>query len=795
MDETHADGPVDIFADLTDAQRSAVEHTEGPLLVLAAAGSGKTRVITRRIANLIARGVPPWNILALTFTNKAAREMRERIHALLAHDERLTRGLTITTFHSLCARLLRRYADRAGLATDFTIYDTADQLALMKRTITEIGFSSSNFPPRSVLSIISSAKNELKDADAFAADAIDFFSTRIARIFQAYEVNLERAGAVDFDDLLVRTAKMLRTDDQVRAEVQARWPYLLIDEYQDTNHAQFVIAGLIAGNGRPLPGVEGERLPPNICVVGDPDQSIYAWRGADITNILEFERRYPAARVIHLGENFRSTAPILAVADSLIRRNIQRKHKDLIAFRKGGDPVTVEYCLDEHDEARRTCEFFQNLHAKGVPYREMAVFYRTNALSRVIEDALRARSIPYTIARGTAFYEREEIKNAIAYLRVVANPADGVSLLRIINIPPRGIGRTTLAHIERFARHERITLFDALRRCDEVPGVTPRSAAAVARFVALIDTLTASGSFMGAELTDSLADLVERTIRESGLEKHYAAQADATKNEIDTQRLENLAELVSSAAEFEETYDPENDPTHFPGPDALARGTPAAVPPLLAMLRAYLESIALVADADTIDPAQGAVTLMTLHASKGLEFDAVAIHGLEERLLPHARALDSTESLEEERRLCFVGITRARTHLRLSCARTRAVRGFAERTIPSRFLDELDRDHITCLDRTPALDEYTDEVPSAVSTVPPPSRDEGGVPMLTLRARNALTHEYPPGCRVRHPHFGVGTVLGVMGGSMARVRVRFRQAGEKTLVIEHARLTRLDTPA
>ncbi len=805
-EDPRIDDDATLLEGLTPSQRKAVEHLEGPLLVLAAAGSGKTRVITRRVAYLVSQGIPPWNILALTFTNKAAGEMRERIHSLLAHDDRQTRGLTTSTFHALCARLLRRYADRAGLKSDYTIYDASDQAALMKRTINDLNISTSNFPPRSVLSAISTAKNELLDAAAYSANAGDFYSTKVAKIYEFYEQRLRMANAVDFDDLLVITAKLLRDDAQVRAEVQGRWSYLLIDEYQDTNHAQFMIASLIAGVGREMPGMPGEFLEPNVCVVGDPDQSIYAWRGADISNILEFEERYPGATVIKLGENFRSTAPILGVADTLIRNNKKRKHKDLIAVREGGEDVTVEICRDEHHESTLAVDFFEKRREDGLEWRDMAIFYRTNALSRVMEDSLRQRGIPYVIARGTAFYEREEIKNAIAYLRVVANQADGVALTRIVNTPTRAIGKTTLNRLNEFATYENTNLFDVMGRCAEVPGLNARATGAVGRFVQLIDELTGSGTFMGSRITTSLADLVERVIRESGLEKMYTDQARTTKMESDEQRIDNLNELVSSAADFEESYQPESDPAAFPGADVLEKGERAEVPPLLAMLRAYLESIALVADTDKIDPAQGAITLMTLHASKGLEFGAVAMVGLEEGLLPHSRALSSEDDLEEERRLCFVGVTRAMSHLRISCARHRAVRGYPERTMPSRFLEEFGKEHVSFSDLASSTwDEGLDQriedadlgnAPIVRSRMPGASsggRAGGGASTGTSGApRAGIQRDYPPGCTVRHPQFGIGTVVAVMGGSMARAKVKFRQVGEKTLILEHARLRRLD---
>ncbi len=496
----------DLFQDLTEPQARAVRTTEGPLLIVAAAGSGKTRVITRRIAYLISCGVPPWSILALTFTNKAAGEMRERVlHLLGGAESRAARGLTVTTFHALCARLLRKYADAAGLKPEFTIYDSSDQAALCKKTIEACQLSTSNFPPRSVLSAISNAKNALMDADAYTAQATEWTQRSIAKVFKGYERGLRAANAVDFDDLLLLTAKMLKTNESVRAECRQRWQYLLIDEYQDTNHAQFVIASMIAGSAKDAPAPsEGASTGPNICVVGDPDQSIYGWRGADLSNILEFEEHYPGAKVITLGENFRSTAPILAAADTLIRNNRRRRHKDLFTSRAGGEVCEAILTRDEQHEARVVADWLRARHGDDenpVSWKDMAVFYRTNSLSRVMEESLRQAGIPYTIARGTAFYDREEIKNALAYLRVVANPADDVSLSRIVNTPSRGIGKTSLDAIERFAAEQGEPLIEGLRMAAQAPDITSRSLAAVSRFLSMLDGLTNNGTFMGAEIS------------------------------------------------------------------------------------------------------------------------------------------------------------------------------------------------------------------------------------------------------------------------------------------------------
>ena len=766
-----------LLADLTDPQRHAVLHESGPLLILAAAGSGKTRVITRRIAHLVRRGVPPWSILALTFTNKAAAEMRGRVEALLG-AEFAARGLTVTTFHALGARLLRRFGERAGvrgLRSDYSIYDTADQLALVKRTLATLDISPTNFVPRSMLDHISDAKSRLVDADGFARAASDFYFKTVAKIYTAYEEGLRAANAVDFDDLLLLTARMLAESAPVRDECRARWAHLLIDEYQDTNHAQFEIARLLAG---------GETVsPPNIAVVGDPDQSIYGWRGADIGNILEFEQRFPSTRVIALGENFRSTAPILGAADTLIRRNVRRKPKPLFTRKPGGEKVRAIRTRDEQHEAAMVVDWFRTLRTdqpdgRALAWREMAVLYRTNALSRVMEDALRSAGVPYVIARGTAFYQREEVKNALAYLRVVANPRDDVSLGRIVNTPPRGLGDTSLEQIAVFAGASRIGLFDGLRRAagGGLPALSPRARAAAGRFVELFDGWTGAGSFLGAGVSGSLRDLAERVLDESGLRAMYEAQARASNLEADKERLENLDQVISSAAEFEAGYDPAADPA---GDTPRESDAPAA-PPLLAMLRAYLESVSLVADADLIDPEQGAVTLMTLHAAKGLEFPAVAIIGLEHGVLPHIRStMPTSDDYEEERRLLFVGMTRAMRRLLLSTAALRIIRGRAERTMASPFLDEIGREHVAFTDLGGPLDDE-DPRDEPERFAPPPSP-----------ADNPYARDYPVGSMVRHPRFGLGQVVSITGGNSPRAEIKFRDAGVKTIVFEYVRLVRV----
>ena len=848
--KSSAPAPDPILDGLTDPQKQAVLCTEGPLLILAAAGSGKTRVITRRIAQIIKQGTPPWSILALTFTNKAAGEMRQRVALQLCGPSALDedappdprmRGLTITTFHSLCARLLRRFAERAqipGLKPDYTIYDSSDQMSAMKRVLKDMNLQTTNWPPRTVLSAISNAKNELMDAKAYEASAFDYYSKQIAKIFVRYEAVLKQAGAIDFDDLLLYTVKILEAHDDIRAELNSRWRYLMIDEYQDTNSVQFKLTSLLASAPPPLPGMESEKSLPNICVVGDPDQAIYGWRGADISNILDFEEHFPGARAILLGENFRSTAAILSAADSLIKRNEKRRDKPLFTSKEGGEPICVIRVNNERDEAELVADYFRRLHEdEGIAFKEMAVFYRTNALSRVLEDAMRQSGIPYKIARGTAFFDREEIKNAIGYLRVVANPSDTVSVLRVVNTPARGIGKTSLDVIQGAAARANIPLFSGLTRAKEL-GLSPRAITSIDKFTTMINDWTGDGSFMGASVATSLHELVERVVTESGLEAHYKKQAKASGAESDEERLDNLSELITSARDFEREYDPANDPAAFSDIESAQSGQLGELPPLLAMLRAYLESIALVADADAVDTSSGSVTLMTLHASKGLEFPVVAMIALEEGTLPHSRANESQSELEEERRLAFVGITRAMKYLQITSANRRTVRGMSERTIPSRFLEEIGTESIIFSDQTDAdfgESEYDDAFsPSkpysptrsfragsfaqfkpdpkhradldaidrareqrlanvqprqSMSSNPAPPRPS--IASKSNASQGDSSGEFPQGSIVRHPQFGEGTVMKTTPGSNARVIVEFKSVGRKTLVLQYARLKRI----
>lgn len=746
-----------LLAGLTAPQQQAVVHLDGPLLVLAGPGSGKTRVITRRVAHLIQRcGVAPWNVLAITFTNKAAAEMRERVGSLLT--ERQAKATTIATFHSLCARLLRQYADKLDLPAGYSIYDSSDQNRAMKQALEDLEISTKNFPPANTLATISNAKNELIGPEQFATNADNFYDRTIAKCYTRYSEILTKNNALDFDDLMLKTVQLMRQHPDALEELRGRFQYVLIDEYQDTNHAQFMIANALAADHK------------NIMATGDPDQSIYGWRGANIQNILEFEDHYPDPTVVRLEQNYRSTKQILSAADALIRNNSGRKHKELWTENPDGKPVQVVTQYDERGEARWVAETFRDLQVdQGIPYGHMAVFYRVNSLSRVMEEALRDSGIPYQIARGTAFYDRKEVKDAVAYLRAIANPADEVTLLRIINTPARGISAATVKTMQAYTLAENASIDAVLANPLVLTNLNTRAQNSIAKFDKILEgwKKTFAGLESDTESSGGLRYFVERVLRESGLEDHYRND----KSDPDGTRFENLGELVSAAQQFEQEYIIDIEA------DSDGRETDA---PLKDKLLAFLERIALIADIDGLNSEQGQVTLMTLHAAKGLEFPAVAMIGFEDGLLPHQRANNDDNELEEERRLAFVGITRAEQYLYLTHAKSRTIFGQTQSTMRSRFFNELPE--------------------NAVEFIEP---DGGGFgaeddPFAGRELRSTAAKQaslYPKGTRVRHPQFGIGEVLDVQAmGSITRASVRFNTHGRKTLILQYANLERLGGP-
>jgi len=708
------------YDQLTPSQKKAVFHIEGPLLVLAGPGSGKTRVITYRIAALIDSGVPPYNICAITFTNKAADEMRQRALSLGP-----AAGAHISTFHSLCVRILRRYADQAGIHPNFSIYDAADQVRCIKRAVKDCELDTADFPPARMLNAVSTLKNKTLSAEAFEALSDDFFSKTLARIYARYQQILIEANALDFDDLLMTTALMLQNHPNLCIELGRRFKFLLVDEYQDTNHAQYKIAKAIVSSHN------------NICVTGDPDQSIYRWRGADIRNILAFEEDWPDAIVVKLEENFRSTPNVLQIADKLISFNQKRKQKTLIPTKPHGSDVVVHCFDDELDEAQAVTQQLRQLTKHGVSLREIAVFYRVNAMSRVLEEAFIQNKIPYQIVRGVEFYNRKEIRDILAYLKVLVNPDDEIALLRIVNTPPRRIGKTTIDRIQSYARLRHITLYEALKQVDNIESLAKQHKAKISVFVNMMEHFKKG-------ITGKVAPLARKVFAESGLERSLQALG-----QDENTALENINELINAAAQYDKQ---------------------AEQPSLLD----YLQQIALFSDVDAYDTSSDRVPLMTLHAAKGLEFENVFIVGLEEGLLPHQKSGDDEDETEEERRLLFVGITRAKKRLYLSYARYRTVRGQIVRTTPSRFLYEIGAD-LQPPQRQPHRGNNSDHLQNNCDY------DD---------ARNHPA--FAPGQMVRHTTFGLGMVHRfVEMGSNSLVVVKFNTGQTKTLMLKYAKLTKV----
>jgi DNA helicase-2/ATP-dependent DNA helicase PcrA len=731
--EAGADRVERLLAELNPPQREAVEHTEGPLLVLAGAGSGKTRVLTHRIAYLLATGeARPGEILAITFTNKAAAEMRERVGNLVG---RSVRAMWVTTFHSACARMLRADAERLGYSRGFTIYDESDSLRMLKRCLTELGTDPKRFPPRAVRAKISGAKNQLIDAGAYAETQGSVFEEVVAETFPLYEKRMLEANAMDFDDLLVRAVNALELFEDVREKWRRTFRHVLVDEYQDTNHAQYRLLQLLASEHG------------NLMVVGDDSQSIYGFRHADIRNILDFEKDFPDAVVVALEQNYRSTQTILSAANAVIERNRQRLPKKLWTEIEGGEPVHLAELADEHEEARWVAGEVERLgEEEGVARSDVAIFYRTNAMSRVLEDTLVRFELPYQVIGGTKFYDRAEIKDAIAYLNLLTNPSDQVSFSRIVNSPRRGIGNTSQGRLASYANTAGLTIWEVIERAEEVPGLSAAAIKSVTRFYETMDLLRGR-----VDSGAPVAEILQAVLSETGYLDALAAERTVEAEG----RVENLEELVGVAAEFDTNRELEGD---------------GETPPL----EEFLQQISLYTDQDSLEDKQELVTLMTLHNAKGLEYDTVFIVGCEDGAFPHMRALEEGGE-EEERRLCYVGITRAERRLYLTWTRERRLFGRAERNLPSRFIDEIP---VELTDRHSTLASSGTSWDQAVAG-PTPAQPIDPGPTLVLQT----------GDDVVHASFGDGVVTGVEPGGV--VVVRFSGDGsERKLMADYAPIRR-----
>lgn len=764
-----------IYDKLNEPQREAVYHTEGPLLILAGAGSGKTRVLTHRIAYLIEeRNVNPWNILAITFTNKAAGEMRERVDSLVGFG---SESIWVSTFHSMCVRILRRFIDRLGYDNRFTIYDTDDQKTLMKEVCKKVAIDTKVFKERSLMSAISSAKNELILPDEFELNVGgDFAKLKIAKVYREYEAQLKANNALDFDDLLVKTVQLLQTQPDVLENYQERFRYIMVDEYQDTNTVQFQLVRLLAGKYR------------NLCVVGDDDQSIYKFRGANIRNILDFEHEFSDACVIKLEQNYRSTGNILNAANRVIANNKGRKEKTLWTANGEGELVHLRQFDTGYDEADFIAEDIKKEVRAGASYNDHAVLYRTNAQSRLLEEKFVAMNVPYKIVGGVNFYARREIKDLLAYLKTIDNGMDDIAVRRIINVPKRGIGLTTINRIQESAAERGLGFYETLMAPELIPGIG-RSAAKLDSFAALIEY------FKGLTGQMSITDLLREVIEKTG----YMESLDSEDKEDAQARKENIDELINKAAAYEEAAEDRDEP---------------------ATLSAFLEEVALVADIDSLDEEQDYVVLMTLHSAKGLEFPHVYLAGMEDGLFPSYMTItsDDRDDLEEERRLCYVGITRAEQELTLTCARRRMVRGETQYNKISRFIKEIPAE---LLDTGSRRIEPETEVPvqqntyahareafrarafgaaysngagksSGVSS----GKSSQGLASLQkgsqLAAGSGGSPDYAEGDRVRHVKFGEGTVLEIRsGGRDYEVTVDFDSAGVRKMFAKFAKLVKI----
>ena len=721
-----------LLTGLNKEQQQAVQHTEGPLLILAGAGSGKTKVLTVRIAHLLAQGVNPYEILAITFTNKAAKEMKSRVEGLVGD---VANRIWLSTFHSFCAKFLRFELNNfLGYNSNFTIYDTSDSQAVIKAALKALNLDDKYYPVGAMIGAISDAKNKLLFASDFRKQARDFYQQKVADVYEYYERELRKNNALDFDDLLLVAVKLLQSNEAVLDKYSKRFRYVMIDEYQDTNHAQYLLAKLLASHWK------------NIAVVGDADQSIYAWRGADIQNILDFEKDYPNCTSIKLEQNYRSTKIILDAANAVIENNEGRPKKNLWTDKTEGAKIQHFTAQSEHEEAAFIGDTIAKKHdIHGVPYGDMAILYRTNAQSRVLEEALIKRALPYTMVGGTKFYDRKEIKDVLAYLRVLYNPFDDLSLLRIINVPKRSIGATTVAKLQDYARANGTSLFMILTQLHLVDTIKGKTKEKLEEFGILIFTLV-------AEMEDkTVLDILESILDRTG----YLAQLEESTDPQDQARAENIGELLSVAKDFQDT-----NPT----------GT----------VEDFLEQVALVNDVDSFEQEESKVTLMTLHAAKGLEFPIVFLGGLEEGLFPHSRTLMNPEEIEEERRLAYVGITRAEKELYISNATTRTVFGRTSSYLPSRFIDEIPEELVDGLRaKRKVPDDIKRHVPQHMSVT---SR-----PVTKPIVRNEVIADWKVGDTAIHSKWGNGKVINVAGeGASMKLTIEFPTQGVRVVMAKFA---------
>ena len=740
-----------IYESLNNMQQEAVYHTEGPLLILAGAGSGKTRVLTHRIAYLIAeKGVNPWNILAITFTNKAAQEMRERVDKIVGMDGG---SVWVSTFHSTCVRILRRHADRIGYDNNFTIYDTDDQKTLMKDVCRRLNVDTKKYKERSLLAQISHAKDELITPDEMLLNAADFNEKKVAEIYREYQNSLRRNNALDFDDLIVKTVELFQHCDQVLEQYQERFRYIMVDEYQDTNTVQFKFVSLLASRYG------------NLCVVGDDDQSIYKFRGANIGNILGFERVFPDAKVIRLEQNYRSTQNILNAANDVIANNTERKPKTLWTENPEGDKLHFRQFMNGFEEAEYVVGDISKKHREGTcRYRDCAILYRTNAQSRLFEEKCLLANIPYKIVGGVNFYARKEIKDLLSYMKTIDNAADDLAVRRILNVPKRGIGATTIGRVQEYADHMQVSFYDALRVSEEIPSIG-RAQSKIDGFVTFIQSLKSkAAAYTVQELLEEIIDLTG-----------YADELREEDTEESRARLENIDELISKTVSYQEAM--------------AAEGREAS-------LSGFLEEIALIADIDSVDPDQDYVLLMTLHSAKGLEFPYVYLAGMEDGVFPSSMCIFSGDlsDMEEERRLCYVGITRAMKDLTLTCAQQRMIRGETQYNRVSRFVREIPRELVelghTIQEKKPKIQE-TSSAKSSYMQMKMAFQSKAFQPQsFTVKKADSL--DYGVGDTVRHVKFGVGIVKDIVeGGRDYEVTVDFDRVGIKKMFAGFAKLKKI----